>query len=90
MFDTQLSDTLVDSLRQGRLSLRNFFAPPAGRADDFCTAPGQHAGDGVEVGGVGVAADTRSLERDGATTREGVAHARTMAVAQDAQLLHQL
>jgi hypothetical protein len=58
-------------------------------ADDVEGAPGEHAGDGVEVGGVNIAAEPRRLEGDRSAAAKGVRHLRPVAEARDPQLLDQ-
>ena len=62
-------------------------ALPRARADDIEGAPGQHAGDGIEVGGIDIAADPRRLEGDRPATAERIRYLRPMAEPGDAQLL---
>ncbi len=59
------------------------------RADDVEGAPGQHAGDGIEVGGIDIAAHARRLEGNRPAAAERVGELRPMAEARDAQLLDQ-
>ncbi len=78
--------------RLGHLALRplNLGTLLRRGANDIERPPGQHAGDGVEIRGIDIAAEPGGLEGDGAATAEGVADPRPMAVTQDAQLLDQL
>jgi hypothetical protein len=59
-------------------------------ADDVERAPGEQAGDGVEVGGVDVATQPRRLERDRAAAAEGVADAGDVSEPPLAQLPNQV
>ena len=87
MLDAEPRDLGVD--RGGDLLLRrfDFGALLLRRADDVEGAPGQHASDRIEVGGVNVAADPRRLEWDRPAAAERVRDLRPMAEARDAQLL---
>ena len=51
--------------------------------------PGEHAGDGVQVRGIDVAAEARRLEGNLARSAEGVGHLGATAEAHQAELLDQ-
>ena len=58
-------------------------------AHDVQRAPGEQAGDGVEVGGVHVAPHPRGLEGDGAAAAKAIAHLGPPAEALDGKFLEQ-
>ena len=88
--DAELRDFLVDGGEHGMFIAIHLFAPLKRRPDDVEGAPSEHAGDGVKVGGIGVAAQARRLERDRPAAAKRVAHPRPMPVAQYSQLLDEL
>ena len=81
MLDAEPRDLGIDRCRDLLLRLLDLGALLRRCADDVERAPGQHAGDGIEVRGIDIAAHPRRLERDRAAAAERVGDLRPMAEA---------
>ena len=90
MLDAQTRDFLIDLVKDRLLFAIHLGAKLGIGADDVESAPSEHAGDGVEVGCVGVAAQARRLKGDRAPAAKRVAHLGPLPVAQYSQLLDKL
>ena len=75
VFDAPLADLGIDGGVDLLLRLAHLGGDFRPAADDVERGPGEQGGDGVEIRGVGLAADAGGFERDGAAAAKGIAHA---------------
>jgi hypothetical protein len=89
VFDAPLGDLAVHGGIDFRLGGADFFGDLGSAADDVEGGPGEQGGDGVEVGGLGLAADAGGLEGDGTAAAEGIANAWDAAEAALAEFCYE-
>src|SRR5438046_2754327 len=90
VLNAETRDFLIDRFRDFLLRCLDLCTALLRRADDVEGAPGEHAGDRVEVRRVNIAAEPCRLEGDRSAATEGVRHLRLMSETRDAQLLDEL
>jgi len=90
MFDAPSGDLGVHRGVDFRLGDADFFGDLGSSADDVEAGPSEKGGDGIEIGGVGLAADAGGLEGDGAAAAESIPHARDAAEAELAKFADKL
>ena len=89
MLNAETGDLIVDRLRDLLLRHLDLSTPLRRRTDNVEGTPGEHAGDGVEVGGIDFATHPRGFKGNRSATAERVGELGPMTETRDAQLLDQ-